>query len=709
VVHKPNDRLENAAVARERGARAAHGRGRLTPRARLRPEVVLVLGLVAAALVAATAALDFGDPGDALRARVARTAEAEAELVRLDFERRLAQREPLAPPLGDVLAVSLVELGVEPAPGRESSPTAVGGVASAEGSGVFETLLRAAMAAGVEGATERALALLADALAQRTEDTPLVDVAEAHLRGLAWAAHLGRSDEVESHRAALLDLPSEVERRGIPYRLLAALAGPVDVELIHDVHAALVGETLALPAAKDTIGFDSRNGLQILADPTLSALHAAASTRAPALDWDAAFRRPERDTRAVAAWLAESAGLPVDALPLGIWTFVTPRELDTASDLLWAVHRTETTLQMHATTRTLLAAALEEQRAARVSGRDSRLAEVHIGAAPASEVAAEHVLLGPEALGASGLGFVVTSPSLEAELTRERRRLLAVRGGLVGLGLLIAATALLAARALAREQRLAELRTTFVASVSHDLRTPLASILLLVDNLQHGRVATEVARERYYDSLRQETERLRRMVEDLLDASRVERGQGARVARVRTDTATYLDELERTFVERAALVGAHVAVTRETLPAEVHIDPDAVRRAVWNLFENALRHGKRAGEHADVRVLVRADADARALIFEVADSGPGVPAKHREAIFAPFERLVDRRVERGQRRDLADDTGTGLGLAIVRAIARAHGGDAELVASDDTPGARFRLTVSVSEPEEAGPGAEGAA
>jgi signal transduction histidine kinase len=314
----------------------------------------------------------------------------------------------------------------------------------------------------------------------------------------------------------------------------------------------------------------------------------------------------------------------------------------------------------------------------------------------AADTDARHVLAGPEPLGSSGLVYVVTSSSLDAELTRERRRLFAVRGGLVGLGLLIAATAALASRALAREQRLGELRSTFVASVSHDLRTPLASILLLVDNLQHGRIATEVARERYYGSLRQETERLRRMVEDLLDASRVERGQGPRVARAATDTATFFAELERAFVERAALVDARVAVTREALPAVLHIDADAVRRAAWNLFENALRHGKHPGAAADVRVLVRSESGA--LTIEVADSGPGVPARHREAIFAPFERLVDR----GARSDIADDTGTGLGLAIVRAIARAHGGDARLIDTADAAGACFRITIPAAAEVDAG-------
>jgi len=706
------DRTGQAEPLARRGSRgqSAHAHAH-APRARLRPRVVLGLGLVAAMLVAGTAALDFGDPGDALRARVERTAEAEGELVRLDFERRLAQREPIAEPLGELVVVPIVELGVGPETASEPSPAAVDTPSRADGSGVFETLLRAALAAGIDDNAEGALALLADALAQRTEATSLVDVAEAHLRGLAWANRLGRSDESESFRAALRVLPPELARRGVPYRLLASLAGPVDAELTQEVQVALVAGTLARPTARDEIGLDSLNGMRIVEDPTLAALHAAASVRAPELDWDAAFGRPERFARAVTTWLHDSADTRVSALSIGVWTFVAPRELGAASEVLCAVQRNESTVHVLATTRARLAATLEDQRAARASARVARLCEVHIRTTPPFDVGTEHVLAGPEALGASGLAFVVTSASLDTELARERRRLLAVRGGLVGLGLLIAAAALLATRALAREQRLAELRTTFVASVSHDLRTPLASILLLVDNLQHGRVATEVARERYYGSLRQETERLRRMVEDLLDASRVERGQGPRVTRIATDTATFLDELEQALVERAALIGAQVAVTREALPSVVHIDADAVRRAVWNLFENALRHGRRAGVSADVRVHVRSDTVA--MVVDVADSGPGVPARHREAIFAPFERLVDRRAQRGQQRDLADDTGTGLGLAIVRAIARAHGGDAELVAPGDgrgdAVGARFRLTVSVSEPKVSEPSAEGAA
>ncbi len=121
--------------------------------------------------------------------------------------------------------------------------------------------------------------------------------------------------------------------------------------------------------------------------------------------------------------------------------------------------------------------------------------------------------------------------------------------------------------------------------------------------------------------------------------------------------------------------GGELHVERGALSKTASLDADAVRRAIANLVENALRHS------GSTDVTLAARVEAGELLLEVADRGRGIPATRHEEVFRPFERLED-----------ADDTsgGTGLGLAIVREIARAHGGDTEVA---DVVGGGARLVM----------------
>jgi signal transduction histidine kinase len=750
-----------------RGTAAARASGRSGPLG------LLGLGIAGGVALLCVAAMDLGDPAAAVERRAQRAASAEAELVRLAWERALTSDAPPAPPLGSVLRApraraegpqsdepSAEPVRAEPARAEASSPAvgdpAVAWLVASQDS-VFVTLLRAALGEAALGHTPRALALVREALAKFGADATPGQRAEARLRELAWAHAADDDDGARVARAELLAMADAPLRGGVPYPLLAALAGPVDGELLREVHGRLERGELVLPRAEVTIdvegamlgprGSGARGarpggpGLEDVAledvapgdvapgdvapgDVTLAArpsperraLLDAFEARAPELDWRRALGLDEALTRALDAFVPET--VPDTE---GRWQFF---ELDTARDDIAAEVLGACYLEGPASspvqtvtlvTRDGLARALEDgvrrggagdpsddlstgppNGAAADGGPD--LAVLRVAGTRAALTDDVLRLLGPVELAGAGLHYDVVAPDLAREVRRERRRLLALRGGLAGLGVFVALAGILSARALARERRLARLRSTFVASVSHDLRTPLASILLLVENLEHGRVATEAARTKYHGALRQEAERLRRMVEDLLDASRVERGDGPRIAPAPVALAPFLEELEAAFVERATRDGARVSWTREAMPTQLVLDADAVRRAAWNLFENALRHGHRAHETADIRIAVSCDGDT--LTFDVADRGPGVPARHREAIFRPFERAREPRhtAERGATLDY----GTGLGLAIVRAIARAHGGEVELV--DGDVGARFRLTVRP--PSDPTPGGE---
>lgn len=251
--------------------------------------------------------------------------------------------------------------------------------------------------------------------------------------------------------------------------------------------------------------------------------------------------------------------------------------------------------------------------------------------------------------------------------------------------LLLAAASLLLAsltivRALARERRLAELKSTFIANVSHELRTPLASILLMAENLEDGRVEDPASLVRYHSNIRREAQRLRRLVSDVLDFSRLERGAGPRLEREEHDLGRWGNEVAEEALDRGARDGVAIELDVAGLRGERALfDADALRRVVINLVDNAVKYG--GGE---VRFVARIDGDELELV--VADRGVGIPIGEREVIFDPFHRLADG--------DGA--AGTGLGLAIVRALVEAHGGRVSVGSGEDQRGARFEARVPLT-------------
>ena len=222
-----------------------------------------------------------------------------------------------------------------------------------------------------------------------------------------------------------------------------------------------------------------------------------------------------------------------------------------------------------------------------------------------------------------------------------------------------------------------------MANVSHELRTPIASILLLAENLERGKVGEEGERRRYHELIRREAERLRGLVEDVLDMARLERGEPLTWQRAPLTTLTLLETLEAAARERVAAAGGALDFATRALPESVHVDAEAVRRALLNLVENALLHSGSTELELDV-----AGDGAGGLVLALRDHGRGVPTEARERIFEPFARL--------EHADAAP--GTGLGLAIVREVALAHGGSTRVRAPASGPGAVFELHLASGEP-----------
>lgn len=252
-------------------------------------------------------------------------------------------------------------------------------------------------------------------------------------------------------------------------------------------------------------------------------------------------------------------------------------------------------------------------------------------------------------------------------------------------GLMIAAAVLAAAffsvgwigrRALLRQAELERLRVEFVSGVSHELRTPAASLALLADNLAEGRVVGAERQMEYFEALRRDARRLQRLVADVLDVSRLERGS-FRVEPVTQDPEPLLRRAAAEHRPRLADAGLELRVElSEDLPATA-LDADVFERVLANLLENARKYAS-----GGKSVVLRARSTDGRLVVEVEDCGPGVPESWRERIFLPFERVPD---------EAPMSAGAGLGLALVRAAVEAHGGSVCVEGGADGVGARFVL------------------
>jgi len=216
----------------------------------------------------------------------------------------------------------------------------------------------------------------------------------------------------------------------------------------------------------------------------------------------------------------------------------------------------------------------------------------------------------------------------------------------------------------------------FLVSVSHDLRTPLTTIRGYTEALEEGRIAPADT-ARIAAVIHRESDRLGRLVEDLMLLSRLE----AREFSLRpesVDLAGHLNGIAEAFRGKAAEAGVEIETDLDEVPA-VHVDPDRVAQVVGNLLDNALRYTPDGGR---VRMSLRG-ADGYAKV-SVADTGPGIEAEDIPHI---FERLYVTRRYRPIRPE-----GSGLGLSIVKELVDAMAGTTEV---DSTPGKGTTLTVCI--------------
>ena len=211
-----------------------------------------------------------------------------------------------------------------------------------------------------------------------------------------------------------------------------------------------------------------------------------------------------------------------------------------------------------------------------------------------------------------------------------------------------------------REIRLAEMRSNFVSAVSHELKTPLAAIRMFAETLRMGRPAEPEAKNEYLDTIVNESERLTRLLNNVLDFSKIEQGRKsyrlephnlAEIVRSATRAMGYPAEQQQ--------FQLHVHLEDGIPP--VSVDRDAIEQAILNLLANAMKY---SGESRNIDLRLKS-ADGQAVI-EVEDRGVGIEADERKRIFEQFYRVATSGNQQ--------IPGTGLGLTLVRHIVEGHGG-----------------------------------
>ena len=295
------------------------------------------------------------------------------------------------------------------------------------------------------------------------------------------------------------------------------------------------------------------------------------------------------------------------------------------------------------------------------------------------------------------VNFYVTNK--EKMLSAERRRT-KLFGGLIAGTVLIALLGFLAARrAFFQQLRLSEMKSNFVSSVSHELRAPIASVRLLAESLERGKISEPQKQNEYFRFITQECRRLSSLIENVLDFSRIEQGRKEYEFEP-TDIVKLIQETVKLMEPYAAERKVNLALKLDDSQlskneSQPTLDGHAIQQALVNLIDNAIKHSPNGAivtigfvvAVCDRRISTedqqRSQTAATVQIY-VEDSGAGIPAHEHEKIFERFYRLGS---------ELRRETqGVGIGLSIVKHIVEAHGGKV-VVQSEVGKGSRFTIEI----------------
>ena len=263
----------------------------------------------------------------------------------------------------------------------------------------------------------------------------------------------------------------------------------------------------------------------------------------------------------------------------------------------------------------------------------------------------------------------------DIELIKDRRSLSVTATPLSGGG---ASGVLLTLHDQTRAQQIETTRRQLVSNVSHELRSPLASIKAMVETLEEGALEEREVAHDFLQRIHREVNRMSDLTDDILQLFRLESGQ-AQVRMSRVNLKALVQDVLTQFELRASTKG--VALNTDlpgTLP-DARGDEQRIRQVLVNLLDNAVKFTEKGG-----RVTISAEASGSNAVVRVSDTGIGIPREHLPHIFERFYK-----VERSRR-----DSGTGLGLAIVKHIVQAHGGEVR-VESQEGVGSVFTFTLPI--------------
>jgi len=241
---------------------------------------------------------------------------------------------------------------------------------------------------------------------------------------------------------------------------------------------------------------------------------------------------------------------------------------------------------------------------------------------------------------------------------------------------LLLAGILLTLRAAARQVALAQAKSSFVANVSHELKTPLSLIRLFAEILELGRATSREKEQEYYSIIHRESRRLTQLINNILDFSKIEAGR-KHYEFAPCNVGSIVEEVLKTYEYPITSAGfeleTHIAFG---LPA-ASVDRDAIAQAVLNLLNNAIRYSP---DLKKIELCV--ESRDGFIAIDVADHGVGIPRSEHQKIFEKFYRVDNDLVHTVR--------GTGLGLALVKHIVDAHGGK---ILVDSAPGEGSRFTI----------------
>jgi signal transduction histidine kinase len=274
--------------------------------------------------------------------------------------------------------------------------------------------------------------------------------------------------------------------------------------------------------------------------------------------------------------------------------------------------------------------------------------------------------------------LAVAAPVVSDGFIARRRALLAL---LSLVALFTLAGSYFCLRTLRREFALARMQSDFVSAVSHEFRTPLTSMRLITEALVDARIPDPQRLGDSYESLARATQRLHRLVEDLLDFRRMESGAVEFHMQSMNASLAVLSVAEE-FRKEVVEHGFTIRVNAEAA-ARIRADESAFSRALWNLLDNAAKY---SGYCRDIEVSLK--RDGANMCVSVADGGIGIAPEDRGRLFTKFYRGAEAR--------RSGIPGTGIGLAMVAQIAAAHGGGVSVV-SEPGRGSTFTMSLPLEE------------